>query len=194
MKFELRDHGMPTLMSIKKISRYHREVIQQGLATAMTLTRKAAAEHLIPNITGFVNPYIARKKQPSIPGRLTSRTNKLHYMLMNKVSSSNPLRSWIGFGNRLVKEKSVGLMGQIRSIGTGDKESYRATYRIGISSDSHLWDTYRGKPQESIRTLTMRFIWEYRGRPIFSPVVNLTSFTMRTQIKKRNEAIWNRRI
>jgi len=185
--------GLPTIMSINKIMKDHRIAVQQGLATSMTQARIKAADYLIPNTTGFVNPYIARKKQPSTPGRLTSRTNKLHYMLMNKASASNPLRSWTGFGNKLAKERSVSLMGQIKATDISkETESYIATYRVNILGDSHLWDIHRKKPRETIRTLVMRYMWEYRGRPIFKPIISLVDFNMRKQVEEKNRKIWNR--
>jgi hypothetical protein len=187
--------GLPTIVSLKEIMKDHRIAVQQGLATSMTQARIKAAEHLIPNTTGFVNPYRARKKQPSTPGRLTSRTNKLHYMLMNRASLSNPLGHWIGFGNKLAKERSVSLMGQIRATDiTSKTESYIATYKVNILGDSHLWDTHRGKPRESIRTLVMRYMWEYRDRPIFKPIISLVDFNTRKQVELKNNRIWGKTI
>lgn len=187
--------------------RKHREAIQRGMAIALSNTRRRAGERIIENTTGTLNPYRARKKQPSTDGRLTSRTGKLKYMLEYGLSSSDPLKSWGDIkGDKVLKEKdNISLKGQIKTIAslagadtksaTRAYESYRGTYRTNIQANGRLFSTYGGMPQETVRTLAIRFNWEtgIRGqrRPIFAPVVKLSEFDMTNEIKKKNATIWS---
>jgi len=185
----------------------HRISIQQGLAYALSETRRRAGDNLEPNITGSVNPYVARKKQPSIPGKLTNRTSKLMKMLKFGTNASNPLNSWdrSTLGKRLYKEaKNIGLKGQVKStpMGTGRRnpakarENHKATYRVHIRSHPFLWETAGGQPTETVQTLAIRFNWEtgIRGnrRPYFQPVIKMTEFDMRNQIKLKDNTIWSK--
>ncbi len=182
----------------KRVMLDHRKAIQQSMATAMTKTRVRASKHIIPNDTSFANPYLARKNQPSTAGRLTSRTGKLAYMLKNRASLNNPLRHWRGFGKNIVKERSVALMGQIKAKAmTKTSLQFVGTYRVNIQSNARLFDTARGMPQESTRTLAVRFNWEtgIRGsaRPIFAPVASRGEFDMTKLVTEKNNRIWRLR-
>jgi len=185
----------------------HRKAIQMGLAYAMSETRRRAGDTLIPNNTGTVNPYVARRKQPSTPGKLTNRTSKLMKMLKYGTNASNPLNSWdkSTLGKPLYKEKkNIGLKGQIRSspLGSGRgnplraKETHRATYRVHINSHPFLFNTSGGQPTETVQTLAIRFNWEtgIRGqtRPYFAPVIKLTEFDMKQQVKLKDNMIWSK--
>lgn len=184
----------------KKKQKEHRIAIQKGLAVALTKTRQRAEEHLITNVSGTLNPHRARAMQPTLPGRLTSRTGKLGYMLGYGINVGNPLSSWdnSSFGKINAKEvKNIGLKGQIKSV---NDRSYSATYRVSIKPNGVLMRTNAGPkgmmPQESVKSLAIRFNWEtgIRGqkRAIFSPVVDLTEFDMRTEIIRRNSEIWSK--
>lgn len=159
----------------KQISKDYTIKIQQALSEIIDDIRKEAAEvHIIPNDTGQLNPYRARKKQPSTDGRLTSRTGKLKYMLLHKIDKNN----WKGFGKTLVKHDSSGLKGQIRRkrINVAE-EHYEGTLRVWVTMDGRLTSTYMGMPTESTRTLAMRFMWEYRNprRPFIEPAAKSIS-------------------
>lgn len=194
-KFRLVGGGRKTIMATNKIMKQHRIALQMGIAAAMTKTRVLASYYIIPNYTGTVHPYYAAKKQPPTPGRLTSRTGKLKFMVGHLANPYSPLRHWHGFGKKLVKERSVALMGQVKVISlskTSDK--YVGTYRVNIKSGhSRLFDIKRGKPLETLRTLAVRFNWEtgIRGerRPIFEPISKRMHYEMRKFIKQKDKLI-----
>jgi hypothetical protein len=182
--------------SINKVIVDHKKAMQKGIASAMVKTRLRAAKYLIPNTTSFKNPYKARKEQASTPGRLTSRTGKLKYMLEGKRIDLQPLRRWKGLGNKLYKERTPGLLGQVRTIKTAKNYySFEGTYRVKISNDQRLFSTRSKMPQESTRTLAIRFNWETgirgKSRPIFSPVIKSAEFDFRDEVKRKNEKIWS---
>jgi hypothetical protein len=162
----------------------------------MTNTRIRAKDYIIPNRTPYVNPRWARHRQPSVPGRLTSRTNKLKFMVGHNARASNPLYGWIKFGSILAKQKSVAFLSQVRATKTSfGNERYTGTIRVLITTGHHtLFDMVRKQPQESLKTLAVRFQWEYgiRGekRPIFAPVSKQTDFDMRKLVEQKNNLIW----
>ena len=187
-------NGRQTLIAINKVMKQHNAAMQMGIAMTLTKTRLDAEKHVIPNTTPYVNPRWARRKQPSTPGRLTSRTGKLKYMLRNKASYSNLLKEWKGFGHILVKERSVALMGQVKKQKlTVSTNQYVGTYRVNVLSNAQLFNTHRGRPQESLKTLAIRFQWEYgiRGekRPIFKPVFQMQQ-DLKKYVEQKNNLIW----
>ena len=188
-------NGRQTIIAINKVMKQHQIAMQMGIAAALTRTRLRAEEYVIPNTTTYVNTRWARKEQASTPGRLTSRTGKLKYMLRHKASSGNLLKNWKGFGNILVKERSVALMGQVKMQKlTISTHQYVGTYRVNVLGNGHLFSTSRKRPQESLKTLAIRFQWEYgiRGekRPIFSPVSKQADFDLRKYVEQKNNLIW----
>lgn len=199
--FELVGGGRSQIIALNRTMKAHRIAIQKGIAAALTKTRFRAEEHIIKSTARFksgnimYNPRWARAQQPTTPGRLTSRTGKLKYMLRNMVSMGNPLRGWVGFGKTLAKQKSIAFLSQVRAIKTAlGYESYVGTIRVYISGHPTLFETTRGQPQESLKTLAVRFQWEYgiRGerRPIFAPVRRQTDFDMRKLVEQKNNLIW----
>ena len=184
----------------------HRIAIQESLAYALSEARRLAGENLIENTTGTINPYAARKKQPSVSGKLTNRTSKLKKMLLFGTSGSNPLNSWgKSKGTNLYKEKkNIGLKGQVKSTSLGKgrrdtarvNETHKATYRVYIRSHPFLFNTSGGQPTETTQTLAVRFNWEtgIRGqrRPIFKPILGQVKFSMVNQVKLKNSNIWSK--
>jgi len=186
------------LTEIRRIMKKHRIAIQKGIAIAMTNTRKRAGDYILPNTSGILNPYFARKKEPVVPGRLRSRTGKLKLMLYSRTSPSNPLRDWKGFGNKIAKQKSIALQSFVRvQVISKTVETYEGTIRVQIlGGDQRLFDVSRGQPQESLRTLAVRFNWEVPGgirgqrRPFFEPVTRQTEFDMTKYVEQKNAEIW----
>lgn len=193
----------------KRISvkmREHEIAIKTALAIGLSNTRVRAAERIIPNRTSgrgggkIQNPYFARKQQPNTAGRLTSRTGKLKLMLGNRASASNPLNGWKNIKNRnkLATQNSTAFKSQVRIIrGSKTSNRYEATIRVKVTGgDQRLFATSGGQPQESLRTLAVRFNWEtgIRGqkRPIFRPVIKLTEFDVTKLVAAKDAQIWGR--
>ncbi len=184
----------------------HEIAIKTALADSLDRTRSRAAEHIIKstatNSKGRIyNPYYARKKQPNEPGRLINRTGKLKLMLSNRATGRSPqARGWKNIKNRrkLATQKSTAFNSQVRIIrGSKYSNRYEATIRVKLhGGDSRLFDTTRGQPQESLRTLAVRFKWEtgIRGqkRPIFKPVVKITEFDTTKLVAEKDALIWGR--
>jgi hypothetical protein len=67
---------------------------------------------------------------------------------------------------------------------------------VSVQGHGRLFSIYGGMPQESIRTLAVRFNWEtgIRGnrRPIFSSLVKLAEFDMSQEVKRKNSIIWSK--
>lgn len=184
--------------SLSKINKDYRIGMQEAMAFAMVNTRLKAHDNIIKNVTGYISPYMAYKEQTATPGRLTSRTGKLRYMLRNKASKSNPLSSWTKAGTKLMRENTVALKGLIRAFpNTGlGAEEYEGTYRVYITGDGYLFSANpkRRVPPETKRTLRMRFMWEtgIRGqkRPIFAPVINEAEYDFRKRAEMRLNQVW----
>jgi hypothetical protein len=186
-------HAEENIKELKSMVLRRRKHMQKSIARSLTMTRVRAEEYIISNTTGSYNPFHARKKQPNTSGRLTSRTGKLKAMLKSGISASNPLRGWSGFGNLIAKQPTSSL----HSIVRVDKQntSYEGTIRVWVKGgDSRLFDTLRGQPQESLKTLAVRFNWEtgIRGntRPIFKPVTRETDFDLRKFVEEGNAKNW----
>ena len=178
---------------IKKNAKQYRRGVQRALADFMTETRiSAAKEQMIANrFPSIQNPYYLRRKQPSDPTRLTSRTGKLKYML------EKTTRQWSGFGNILVKENTPGLAGLIRTERSGEIEAFKGTYRVDINPDSRLTAVGpRGEgsqkrhhmPIESTRTLAMRFRHETgirgKARPFMHPAAQSRLAILRAGVEQ----------
>ncbi len=183
----------------RAVMKLHRIAVQKGMAAALTRTRLRAESYILDNDTGIRNPYMANKYQAPTPGRLTSRTGKLKYMLKYGADLNNPLKSWKNFGSILCNEDTVALKGLIRAKRTSaTTEQYVGTYRVSVQRHGRLFSTgSKGRfsmPQESVKTLAMRFMWEtgIRGqkRPIFEPVSDVTDFDMKKQVSDKNNLIW----
>lgn len=182
-----------------KIPSRRRKVMQKAIATSLTKTRIRAEEYILPNPTGDYNPYFASKKMqkagiaPVVPGRLRSKTGKLKLMLKNKASASNPLKGWTNFGNKIARQPSNALHSMVRA--NKDSSFYTGTISVWLKGgDSRLFETARGQPQESLKTLAVRFNWEtgIRGerRPIFEPVTKKADFDFRRLVEEGNATVW----
>lgn len=181
---------------LEKISFKYDLLMKRSLAFAISDTRKRSAKELIPNRTGSYNPYQARRLQPAMPGKLTSRTGKLKYML--KYGTDKPKNYWgKPTKNKLYREKKyAGLQGLIRRL-DGDKENiYNAKLRVKINPSARmLFKTNFGMPKETNRTLAVRFNWDnpagIRGesRPFFRTVVDKTQFSLKRYIESRGKEL-----
>jgi len=152
-----------TLRNIKREKKLIRRVIQIEIAKWLDTVKVGAKKELIQNASGSRVPYIARKKQPSTGGKLTSRTGKLRYML-----GEEPIGSWSG--SILYKKTTSSFKMQVKA---GD-DIFTGTIRSYISSiNSSMFETNAGggkkMPTESKATLMARLSWEFRGRPYLKP-------------------------
>jgi len=163
------------IMGLKVYNKTRDNEIKKIIAIFMTKTREKARDYLIPNLTNpkTYNPYQAWKQQPSTPGRLTSRTCKLKYMLGYDIHKNDYLYGWDKkWNNILQKEETIGLKGQIREMRKSTELAYIGTYRVFVKEHYILMSTMFGMPQETLKSLAMRFQQEYMGRPIFAPVTS----------------------
>ena len=188
-------------IKINKIMLEHREVVQKSMAIAMNNTRIRAEAHVLPktispnNKYKQYNPYALRALQPPTPGRLTSRTGKLKYMLKHMTSQSDPTRGWKHFGNRkLAKQSSVAFDSQVKQERlSGKVDRYVGTIRVNVKGNGILFSKYGGAPRESLKTLAVRFNWEtgIRGsvRGIFKPVERKSEFNMMQQMQRKDIAM-----
>jgi len=186
-------HAEENIKELKAMIPRRRKAMQKAIAKSLTRARLRAEEYILPNTTGTYNPYFARKKQPGTSGRLTSRTGKLKIMLKSGAGASNPLKGWIGFGNKIAKQPSIALHSTVRA----EKKDtfYTGAIRVWLrGGDQRLFDTARGQPQESLQTLAVRFNWEtgIRGdkRPIFEPIAKKNDFDLRKFVEEANSKNW----
>lgn len=176
----------------RTISRY-RTLTQKNLAKVLETARSRASERIIERKDPFTkNPYYLSLIQPPVPGRLTSRTGKLKYMMENKGN----IKYWRNFGKVIAKNKTAGLAGSVKvnkeNRGT-NKETYEATWKTSIGSDSRLFRRVKNGRKETKRTLVMRFMWEHRDRPLFKPIENTLDADM-TRLFERKISEVNRRL
>jgi len=187
------------LKSLKQVRKESRVGFQESIGYSLTRARLRASEYIIKNTTGTFNPSQAYKKQPSTPGRLTSRTGKLAYMLKQGASVSNPLKSWKNVGNILLKEDTVGLKGLVRAQRdvTGS-ESYIGSYRIfirgnGVTERSGHIPGKGYMPKATKQQLRLRFMWELgiRGekRAFFAPTLRESEFDLKRLAEMRQNRI-----
>jgi len=204
----VRGEGRKQKIEINKRMLQHRANIHKAMAVTMNKVRIDAHDHVIEkkvspfdSSIGYKNkfrqysPRLLSKLQPSTSGRLTSRTNKLRYMLKHSTSILNPFLGWTGLGTRIIaKQRSVAFDSMIRQKRlTGDRDEYRGTIRVNVKGDGKLFSTFGGAPKESLQTLAVRFQWEFgiRGetRPIFKPFINKARFDMRRLVQMKNVAL-----
>ena len=176
----------------RTISRY-RTLTQKNLAKVLETARSRASERIIERKDPFTkNPYYLSLIQPPVTGRLTSRTGKLKYMMENKGN----IKYWRNFGKVIAKNKTAGLAGSVKvnkeNRGT-NKETYEATWKTSIGSDSRLFRRVKNGRKETKRTLVMRFMWEHRDRPLFKPIENTLDADM-TRLFERKISEVNRRL
>lgn len=188
---------------VPRVARKHREEIFRSLASSIDSIRESAKnDYIIPNNTGTRHPYWSRKKQPSNPTRLTSRTGNLVKMLGNK-------GSWT-FSAKQAKFHSTAFNGTIRITGgeLTPTEQYMATLRVDINDASLLSTKVNrqmiqytrkghvpyGEPstitiRETKQTLAIRFKHEtgIRGsrRPFMTPAAQRENFNIHALVQAR---------
>ena len=161
----------------KKQIEYTRSM-QISIAQYLDLARITAADDFIlNNRTGLLNPFMSRKRQPSHPRLLTSRTGKLRWALKEKAEKDSS-KNWGGTG-KLYKLNTAALNLLVRRAPTGKKDDYQGTSRISINympsrltsvgtaaklGDDGKQETRGFKknwmPRETRQTMRARFFWE----------------------------------
>ncbi len=155
-----------TVKELKQLNEEYRNEFQELIASYLDEVRyRTGSEELIGNTTGFINPYMARKKQPSTSGRMTSRTGKFKLMLQHR---AKPYGS--GFKGNLRRVKSTMALDLVVSRKGKDKlEQYSGTIRYNFKGHGRLTSTgsdkFRPKmmPKETRETLYMRFLKDKRS-------------------------------
>lgn len=177
----------PVINSLKLYNKEHKNIVKKTIAKFMTQTRLKASDYVIPN---KLPTYKERRRTPSTPGRLTTRTGRLVYMLRHHAHRGNLLANWGNtWDNILQKEDSVALKGQIREMRMIKDLAYTGTYRVYVQDHPTLTGRLKGMPRDNPKTLAMRFSWEVRGRPIFSPVVDLSELDFRRMMREGIETV-----
>lgn len=150
-----------------------RAEIQEKMGSFMDFVRADAADkEIISNSTGHRNPWKARKLQPSVPGRLTSRTGKMKHLLKQDLGTP-----WNGRGRLTYKKDTSAFKMLVRVVRVKEADKdFLATIRVYISdipsAVAETGDKGWRMPVETKLTLKMRFIWETRQgnkRPYMAP-------------------------
>lgn len=157
---------------LKSTNKKYRYPMQNAIGELMDEIRlKAAEDEIIANTTDSINPYKARKLQPSTPGRLTSRTGKLVWAL--KQSTQYP---GLGFAGNLRKKKKTALFEETIARDVKSRiEEYKAVIRFSFTSHGRLLSKGQRSvedkrmPEEDERSFYFRVLWEKRGRPFLEP-------------------------
>ncbi len=168
MSIEINVKGMSR--EVKKKNNLHRIELRRSVAQYLDLVRlNSAEEQIIANTTGTLNPYNASKKQPSTPGRLTSRTGKLRWTLRQKLAQ-NPEIYWSGMKRKIAKLDLPVLALTVRDKGPKGVLTHvegslkvKSTGKISMSgrmsnrgSKSVGW-----MPKENSGSMRMRYVWNY---------------------------------
>ena len=174
-----------TQEEIKKFKNKQKELarkIQITLAKFLDIIRADAADEMIPNITGTPNPYQAKRIQPSIAGRLTSRTGKWAELLRQRTDGTGYL------GGRIFKKFTGGFASRVRDL-KGKHINFTAT----ITSDANMallpgrtlsrGGKGRLMPKENKDTLDARGLHE-EDRPIFKKAFNKHQGNIVSAIRK----------
>jgi len=195
---------------LRRQQKEYQKEMQESVAMFIDATRLTAAEKFIidSHFPSILNPRILRQRQPSRPGKLTSRTGKLKWMLKEKADPVNPKSKWTGFGNKLTKNKTAMLNNLVRynkegatSRGvTNAKDEYEGTTRFkfnymhermrstGISFDVN---PFKWMPRETAKTLRFRFVHEFRGREFMHPAARLMLRKLENKINRDIGRIWS---
>lgn len=189
------------LKALDKIKEDKEKNTREAIAVVMTHTRYMAGEDpiLIADRTGETRTSKQRKKQPSVPGKLTSRTGKLKFMLQYKatgkfaLTGDEILSKWKG-SKVLFKENTIALKGLIRTMYMKEGTEYLGTYKVQVEPHHTLFRRYGGMPLETMRTLRMRFNWEtgIRGskRPVFKPAAEGALTKLKRSMEARANIYW----
>ena len=156
-----------TVKNLNQLNKEYRSEFQDLIGTYLDKVRSETAEKdIIKNTTGSINPYLARRKQPSTYGRMTDRTGKFRLMLKDKATPHGS-----GFKGGLRKSKKTLALSLIvsRDRKKTDLEGYTGTMRYDYKGGGRLTSTghtsYRPlmMPKENEDTLFMRFLWDLKG-------------------------------
>jgi len=169
-----------TQAALKKRIKIYRGQTQEDLGEFLDFVRNMAADEIMLKAPG--STYFERSKIPSKPGKLTSRTGRMRYLLKEKKGT------WSGKGRVTYKKETSAfkMMAKVVRVGKVDK-GFVATIRVFIKTIPHrvAW-TGSGKrrmPYATKRTLKMRFSWEYRGRPVLLPAAKMRLNRLRNQLQ-----------
>jgi len=156
--------------------------IMEQLALHLQDIRRGAIAELIPNMAVYkgkkvYNPRWARKLQPSVPGKLTSRTEKLRMSLEEKADTPFFNNFTYTRTERIAKLKTSTTTLTVRHTkkgkGSGTIHAEK-NYLAGFARNR-----YGGMPIETMTTMRIRYMWELgragiRGqkRPFLNPAAN----------------------
>jgi hypothetical protein len=196
---ELLDKG--TLFRFKKAKRAFRKEMFEAIAETMDKIRyHAARDEIIQNnfLPDIINPRILRRLQPATSGRLTSRTGKLKWILLERLMGTNFGKGYSGV--TIYKLILHGLAIRIRETSPGNTISatFQGEMRNEIIPHSRIfstgfkfkepsgrWNRNKSMPQETNESILARFNWDREGiikrggkRPFLSTAANkhLNSF------------------
>ena len=118
----------PNKFAVRMYNQNRKEILR-AIGTYLDMSRANASREIIPNVTGTRNPYHARKKQPSTPGKLTERTGNLQQMLEDDMGAA-----WKVTANTARKKTSAleGLV-KIESGKNTKLERYVGTLRVNVT-------------------------------------------------------------
>lgn len=178
-------------VKVVQANKMYRGIIQEALGDLLEKIRMHSIDYLRPNLTGYTvrNPRILRRRYPSVPNALTSRTGKLQYMLKNRFSSVLGV-GFTGKGTRSYKKQTDALDLRVTQKTIIGLEEYTAAILYNLHTTNKLF--YRGRvtssggvknydqfmPQETSQTLFFRFkhdMQSLRGggvRPFLTPAAN----------------------
>lgn len=179
------------------INKQFRPAFQHAIGYWMDMVRDIAAkQQLIPNRTGYLNPYRARQAQPSTSGRLTNRTGKMKYMLAYDVIGGGYGLGYSGYSMILFRKRTKFLNIMVRATDRANVESYEGTIRATIQApDSYVFrrgnlsDPYQRMPKETPDTLAKRFNWENKDRKYMEPAALSYSMNLNNIVTARLNAI-----
>jgi hypothetical protein len=169
-----------TQAALRKKQKAFRGQAQEDLGEFLDEVRKNAADEIMLTVAG--GTYFERMKVKSRPGKLTSRTGRMRYLLKEKKGS------WKGKGRITYKKDTSAFKMMAKVIRTNKVDKgFIATIKVFISSiPSKVAWVGAGKrkmPYATKRTLKMRFSWEYRGRPVFHPAAKMKLNQLRYKLQ-----------
>ncbi|MHA1790279.1 MAG: hypothetical protein ACTSXT_13785 [Candidatus Helarchaeota archaeon] len=176
-----------TEKKLKKNNKKFAILMQMDIGEHLDRVRKGAADLMIANTAGTPNPYRARKKQPSIPGKLTVRTGKWKYLL--RWDKSHLTR----IGRIIAKKETPALRMKVRNVKLNGIRNrlFEGTIKAevkNIGGMPYQVGTTGGKdrmmPRETKKTIEARALHEFKGRKIFEPSNNRNIPRLIREVKK----------
>lgn len=141
--------------SVVEFNQDYARKVYVTIANYLDTVREGAykQEIIASKYPSILNPRYLRKKQPSTPNRLTSRTGKMVYMMKKivspwKMTDGGMVMKTAGLIIRVSKKKGMNVM------------EFEGTMRPQITMDGRLSSIGKRMPKETLRTLTLRFYWE----------------------------------